>query len=416
MIKSNYSEKILKNGAKLHLFKRVDAPIYVRFLFFSGSRFDTLSGTAHLLEHMLVAGSNKYPSKDLLTNEIESIGGMLGAASDNNFLKINIEVCHKDDLQVGLSVLNECFNPKFDLDIFEKEKFAVISEINTKKSNPKEYIWEKYRSLFFQNTNASFTTLGTVEDVEKIQIQDIISFFNTYIHSGRLSVIVSGDVSIDEISELVDKIVSLRSGNPIDINEPLPNNNLKKIEIENYTNLPQAQVMCGYRVNINNIQEEVALKILSSYIGEGRSSKLITRLRYQNGLVYSVLSSTFFAPDWSVFRVLFSSSYKNLFKVTQIINDEIINAKNYITEIELEQEKNTIIKGLIRKLQTSESWVSYHESSVFSIRGFNTVFDHINSIRSLDIVTFKKTLHKFFDDNQLLTALCGDSVEINKAQ
>ena len=60
-------ETILSNGVKLILFNRKGMPVNIRVSFLAGSRFDQIGkeGSAHFLEHMLVAGTKNFPTNPL---------------------------------------------------------------------------------------------------------------------------------------------------------------------------------------------------------------------------------------------------------------------------------------------------------------------------------------------------------------
>ena len=68
-------QSLLKNDVNVFLFYRKGMPIFLRTLFFAGSRFDTISGTAHFLEHLITSGTEKFPSKNIIADHIQKIGG-----------------------------------------------------------------------------------------------------------------------------------------------------------------------------------------------------------------------------------------------------------------------------------------------------------------------------------------------------
>ena len=75
-------KRTLKNGANLFLFQRKGMPIYLRTTFFAGSRFDSIPGTAHFLEHMLLVGTKKFPTKNSMTEYIQKVGGEFASLRD----------------------------------------------------------------------------------------------------------------------------------------------------------------------------------------------------------------------------------------------------------------------------------------------------------------------------------------------
>ena len=81
---------ILRSGVRLTVFRKPSAPIYTSFAFLSGGRFDTVGkeGLAHFMEHMIVAGTKKFPTKDKLAEYLESYGGAFHASTGNEVMNL----------------------------------------------------------------------------------------------------------------------------------------------------------------------------------------------------------------------------------------------------------------------------------------------------------------------------------------
>ena len=61
-------EELLSNGTELVVLERPGAPVHIQASFFSGSRFNPQGqeGISHFLEHMLVAGTKKFPTFNII--------------------------------------------------------------------------------------------------------------------------------------------------------------------------------------------------------------------------------------------------------------------------------------------------------------------------------------------------------------
>jgi len=69
-------EAILSNGLKLVVFERPNTLVAIRVLTFAGHRFDPADkqGLAHFVEHTLINGTKKFPTKDKMAAYIEEYG------------------------------------------------------------------------------------------------------------------------------------------------------------------------------------------------------------------------------------------------------------------------------------------------------------------------------------------------------
>jgi len=403
-------KKELKNGADLFLFERKGMPIYLRAAFFAGSRFDSIPGTAHFLEHMLLAGTKKFPTKNLIANYIQKIGGEFGASTDSNILRFNIEIPEAEDIDTGIEVISECLtNSIFEDHAIKTEGDAILSELRSKESNPREYITDVQRRVALQGTPASRSTLGDEDSIKSINKNELMDYRKTFINSGRLSFIASGDISIKSLTEKLNSI-DLESGEKFNVDEKLPIIKEKKIEIEFYKDVNHLQVAFICRTDLENYLEYCALMVLNSVLGVGRGSRLITKLRYESGLVYGVSSGMFNTVDWGTLRINLSCDNGNLEKVKSLIFEEFNKLrKNNISPMELENTKSKISKGSIRAFQTSKDWVSFHENdALFSPSDLHTPEDYINTIKKVTLMDIKKIIDKYFLEDNFYIAICGN--------
>ncbi len=405
-----FHHEVLRNGVNLFLFKRKGMPIYIRATFFAGSRFDSIHGTAHFYEHMLVAGTKKFPSKNLIADYIQKVGGEFGASTSNTILKFNVEIPEAKDLETGIEIMRECLvNSLFDPKTIETERGSIISELNAKKTNPNEYVFEVFSRIAFQDTALENSVLGTEAEVKTIKKDDLLNFGSKFIHSGNLAFVASGDINIDELKTALESI-HIPEGKKFEVENQIPTIKTRNSEIEFYSGVKQLQVIFGCRTSIETFKEYCALRVLNNVLGGGRGSRLITKLRYENGLVYSVSSNILESADWGMFRIRLSCDKDNFKLAKQLILDEFDNLKqNNITTEELENNKSKISKGSIRDLQTSISWVNNHETdSIFNPEALNTIEDHIKMIENLTLDDISMVIKKYLREENFYTAICGD--------
>lgn len=400
----------LQNGVNLFLFKRKGMPIHLRAIFFAGSRFDDISGIAHFLEHMLTAGTAKFPSKNLIANYMQRIGGDFGANTDTNMMRFILDIPEAQDIDVGTEILSEALTKSLlEETVLETERGAIISELNIRKSNPKEYVRDVSRGLTFAGTSSGRSILGEESDVKSIQKDNLLRHKDAFIHAGRLNIIASGDIDIDILVEKLNK-VNLPIGDIFKPTQKLPVTHEKTIEIENYPGVKQLQVVLSCRTAINDYKEYCAFRVLQHILSAGRGSRLMTKLRYKNGLIYTVSSSIQQALDWGIFRVSLSCDKENFEKTKDLIFKEFeLLKKEGVTNDELEKTKLKISKGQIRQMQTSESWVSFHEfECISSSKAPHTVEDYIETTEQITLEDMQNVINKYLDKEKFFVAICGD--------
>lgn len=407
----SFFERQLSNGSKLFHFQRKNSPISIKASFLGGSRYDKKIGTAHFLEHMLVAGSKKFTSKNLLAGYIERIGGEFGARTNGDILQFNVHMAETSDLKVGIEVLREILcNPLFSEAIIESERGAILAEIGGQKSSPREAIWEVYRRLFYQKTPLAQSILGTPESVASITKADLLDFYSRYLTAGRLTYITSGDVDVDVIASALDASIAIPHASRL-TPSPLPIIREVLFDEETYPG-KQAHAIVGYRILPEDLIEEVALYLLDELLAVGRSARLVTELRYKQGLIYNLSSLKTRGPDSGVWAVQTACIAGNIPKVLDTVHKELITiASSGISEEELVFIKTKTIKSKIRMLQRSEAWVDFHAPLV-QFETVRTIEDYFSALEHIGTSDIKRVAAKYLSVDPFV-AICGDLKNVN---
>jgi zinc protease len=164
------------------------------------------SGFAHLFEHMMFRGTEKYPPA-----KWEAVMQAAGAQT-NAYTSDDRTVYHavfsKEDLEPILELEADRFqNLKYSQDIFQTETRAVLSEYNKNFANPLRKLDEVLRNEAFQTHTYKHTTMGFVEDVENMPtMYDYgLQFFERYYRPEYTVVCVVGDVTPEQVRPLVEK-------------------------------------------------------------------------------------------------------------------------------------------------------------------------------------------------------------------
>lgn len=404
-------EARLKNGSSLFLFKKKGAPLYIRASINAGTRWNKIPGTAHFVEHMIVAGSKKFPSKNLLAEQVERVGGELGASTNLDSICINVQVAQKDDLSIAIDILNEMLcNSLFDPNTVEAERGAIFSEIGVRNTNPSRYSTDLFLNLIFQDTYMKYSTLGTEESVAEINLNDIKEFYNNYFSPARTTYLVCGDIEMDDLKKALEETIHLPS-----VAENLLPEIPEIIRKENifikYFDNKESHITFGFRVDVISLKEVVAFLILRILFVAGRASILTTKLRYDKGLVYSVGGMAWFPSGVGVFSISTACKHENVQNVLDIIGDELhkINI-NGVSEESFNFAKKKILKSKFIEMQTSVSWVNSNEQLLNSLaREEVTSIDLMNIAEKIAIEDVNEVFRKYIKPNTSYLVVCGQN-------
>ncbi|HBH71300.1 MAG: Peptidase M16 inactive domain family [Parcubacteria group bacterium GW2011_GWC1_42_11] len=400
----------LKNGSPTFLFKKKGAPLYIRASVNAGTRWNDIPGTAHFVEHMILAGSKKFPTKNLLVEQIESVGGTVSASTYFDSISINVQVPQEEDLPIATDILNEILsNSLFDEKVFENEKGAILSELRSKKSNPQSYSGDLFTSLIFQQTYMETPTLGDEESIINISLKDVKKFYLNYFSSTRIAYIVCGDIELDELKGILDNAIELKGKAdnllPI-VPETIPT---ERISAQYFDN-DETSLVFGFRLDgVQGLEEKVALLIIANMLAVGRVSILTKELRYKRGLVYSTGGSALFLSGTGFFSIFTSSSEKDTQEVVDVICGEL--NKIYTNGFDMGSfnfVKSKFLKSKFIEMQTAFSWVNANEAllNTLSIEESNTI-EYMNIAESLTLKMVNEIFKKYIKPGNSYLAVCG---------
>lgn len=188
------TEYQLDNGLKILLYPDPTRPmVTVNMTLLVGSRHEGYgeTGMAHLLEHMLFKGTEKFPNFDKLmsargarfngstwydrTNYYET----LPASDDNLEFAIQVEA----DRLIHCKVLPEQL---------ASEMTVVRSEFEQGENNPQRVLWQRATSAAYEWHNYGKSTIGNRTDIERVPADNLRQFYIKYYQPDNAILIVAG--------------------------------------------------------------------------------------------------------------------------------------------------------------------------------------------------------------------------------
>jgi zinc protease len=205
-----YDQHDLANGLRL-ITVRTDYPNIVSLYIVvqAGSRNEVepgKSGFAHLFEHLMFRGTEKYPPE-----KYEEALKRAGAAS-NAFTDDDLTAYHttltKADLEPMLAMEADRFQHlKYPESAFKTETQAVLGEYNKNSANPINKLFETLQDTAFDKHTYKHTTMGFLKDIENMpnQYEYSLQFFDRYYRPEYTTIVIVGDIDPKEAHKAVEK-------------------------------------------------------------------------------------------------------------------------------------------------------------------------------------------------------------------
>ncbi|MGA1847515.1 M16 family metallopeptidase [Deferribacter abyssi] len=339
----------LKNGAVLIANKRDYNPTFSLVIMIRGGIFrenHKNNGIGNL-------ALNSWEKSSKILKVVEDLGGTFNTSNLSDFSEISLSIPSKylDDI---LPLLQE-FLTKINIDetIFENEKRITLIKLKAIQDRPDELAIKSFMKATYGNFPYSMDTLGEIETVKKLTINDASNYLKSLLQAKNMVVSIAGFYSEKQKNTLIDIISQLPKGEKFQIN--CENSNIKKdyMEEETHPNIKQAKLFMGFTAPDATNEDYVPVKILSEVLGGGMSSIYFNILRKDKGYAYSVGS---FYPSKlcnSRFVNYIGLDYKNVKDALATFDEIGKNAEKYINDEKVDKAKNYLTGRILMEAQTN---------------------------------------------------------------
>ena len=169
---------------------------------------DNLRGISHYIEHNLFNGSEGLEAGEFFktTDKMGAdTNASTGLAETNYYIASNL--LNTDDLENKIKIHASMLEtPKFTLDMLEKEKGIVNSEINMITSNPDNIAYNNtLKNLFNIKTTSNDIIAGTTNNITNFTRDDVVKYFNDNYFPANIVTVLSGEIEPEESIKLISK-------------------------------------------------------------------------------------------------------------------------------------------------------------------------------------------------------------------
>lgn len=407
-----YSKKILKNGTRVVLAPNTSTEtITIQILVEAGSKYENLenNGISHFLEHMIFKGTKKRPTSQIISEELDSVGGEFNAFTSKEQTGYWVKV-PKQHLKLALDVVSDIYlNSTLKQEEIDKERGVILQEMAMYKDMPIHYIWDVFESLFYGNQPAGWDIIGTTENLNRFQRKDFVDYLKNFYIPKSTVVIVAGNFNPEIVSKLIEKYFEKNLKSPEKIGKLAVSHNQKRPQLKVYAKeTDQTHLVLGVKSVDMFSEDRYIASLLATVLGGGMSSRLFDELREKRGLTYYVNAGTEPYTDSGYFYASAGVEHKNLEKtITLILAEFKKTAQKKISEKEINKVKEYIKGKTLMSLESS--------SSVASFLGDQELFkNQINTpeeiFRKIDLITandLSRVANDIFKNDNLNLAVIG---------
>lgn len=277
-----YEKYELSNGLTLIIHEdHSDPVVHVDVTYHVGSAREEIgkSGFAHFFEHMLFQGSDNVGDEQHF-KIVSDAGGTLNGSTNRDRTNY-FETVPSNQLEKMLWLESDRMG--FFLDAVTQRKFE-IQRSTVKNERGQNYDNVPYgllseftaKNIYPYGHPYSWLTIGFVEDLNRVDVNDLKNFFLRWYGPNNATLTIGGDVKAAEVVKLVEKYFgSIPRGpevKPTELPVPVLSSDRFVSYVDNYARLPQLAIT--YPTVPNYHPDQAALACLAQVLGQGKNSVL----------------------------------------------------------------------------------------------------------------------------------------------
>ncbi|MBM4332249.1 MAG: insulinase family protein [Deltaproteobacteria bacterium] len=456
-LEGRVNEYTLGNGMKVLLLKRHQSPtfsLYIRFRVGAVDENLGMTGTAHLLEHMLfkgtkTLGTKNYLEEEKILNRIDSVAMALdaerdkGEKADKDFLKYlekiirelteehrkwvikdEIELIYSQNGGVGFNAMTSVDTTTYLINLpsnrlelwariesdrilnpvlreFYSERDVVMEERRRSyDSQPERKLSEHFLGAAFLAHPYGRPIIGWASDIQHLNKQATEKFFRAFYSPANTVLAIVGDLNPEETISLIKKyferIPPQALHPPLRTKEPEQPGE-RRVQVIADAN---PRLIMGFHKPNPPHADDAVCDIIEGLLSYGRTSRFYKRLVEEEKI----------AVEISAYNGYPGERYPNLFAVfatprhphtaeelEKAIYREIDRLQNEpISEQELKKVKNLIQTDFLRKLNSNSKlayWLSYGQSLFGNWQHFTERLASYEKVSAEDV---RRVAQKYF--------------------
>jgi zinc protease len=352
----------LTNGLNVVLQRDASVPVVAVNLWYhvgSGDERPGRTGFAHLFEHMMFQGSANV-GDDQHFRLISEAGGTLNGSTNadrtnyfqavpSNFLE---RVLWQEADRMGFLL------PAMTMEKLDNQRSVVQNERRQNYDNaPYGLALETLAAALYPAGHPySWTTIGSLEDLNAASMEDVQEFFRVYYAPNNASLAIVGDFDPAQTKAWVERYFGpIPAGAPIERPRPGPValTGERSVVLEDRVQLPRLYV--AWPTPAQYQPGDADLNVLAYILAGDRSSRLHQRLVVREQLAQFVTANQSSRPLAGQFGVTVQARPGvDLTRVLAIVDEEITRLRaDGPTDRELQRARNNLEAAFVQRMQTA---------------------------------------------------------------
>lgn len=362
-----------------------------------------VTGAAHMLEHIMFKGAEKYSNKDF--DRIFHENGIQNNAFTTYDYTGFYENLPSSRLELVMDMeVDRMKSLKIDPKDVLSEREVVKEERRWRvDNNPMGLLRELTMATVFKVHPYKWPVIGHMKDIAEYQAPTLRKFYDQYYGPNNAVLVLAGDFKTSQAQTLIEKYYGPLATKPVParpaVREPVQtsqNNARLRKEVQNTSfNVSFQGVSQGH-------PDMYALDLASSILGGGPSSRLYKRLVYQKQIATSAYAYHMSLQDHGVFSVGVNvKPGLGEQEALDIVYNEIYKLRNKpVSDEELRRAKNLVIKSSVDGMATMDGKARALAAAEIVTGDYKTIFSDLEKYEAVTAQDIQKIADRMLNQAQ----------------
>jgi zinc protease len=404
----------LSNGMKIYGIEHTELPLVQYSMTIKGGELlDNMDkvGVANLITDMMMEGTkNKTPIE--LEEAIDDLGANIRMYTGREAITISVNCLTSKFDDVYKLVEEILLEPRWDEKEFDRVKKQTIENINRSKVNPTSVARDVFNRLVYGDKHIfSIPTLGTVDAVSAITIDDLKAFYAKNFSPSITHVAIVGNISQQDAVNTFKSLEGKWAAKDVSFPEFALPASLEKPTVF-FVDFPGARQSV---INIGNLSmpatdpDYYPAYVMNYKLGGSFNGFVNLVLREEKGFTYGARTgfSGYLQPGTFVASSQVQS--QATLESVQIFRDLMMKYREGIAPEDLQFTKDALIKSDARNFETLGALLGI----LNNIATYNRPYDYIKQreefVKNLTLEKHKELAQKYIDPDRMIYVVVGDA-------
>lgn len=360
------------------------------------------AGLSHILEHMLFKGT-KTRTTNAIAQQIQDVGGYINAYTSFDRTVFWIDV-PRDGVATALDVLADAMmNSTLPPAEYLKEQEVIRREFAMNLDNPDRMTSQLLLAMAYQRHPYRLPVIGQMEVYDQLTQEQVMQYYKARYVPNNLTFVVAGDVDPEKVHEqLADffKAYPEKSLKPVFIPEEPPQLGRREVHNEFATELTRLSL--AWHIPEITHPDVPSLDLLSTILGDGRSSRLYRRVREEVGLAFGVSAFSYTPGDPGLFGIDATVDPKKREGAEHLILQIIDEVKQAgVTKEELMKAKKISLSHHLDALATMRGQADDIGGNWLLTRNLNFSRDYLAAVQKVTLDDIRRVATNYLTSDNL---------------